>query len=281
MILAIASGKGGTGKTTVAVNMARSIGNAIELLDCDVEEPNDHLFLKGTLRSSHVVTIPVPSVDGALCDDCGECGRFCEYHAIVCMGGPPLIFPEICHGCGGCAIVCPRKAIKEISHEIGVVEALDCGTVRLLQGRLKVGSMLTPMLIRSVKERAATTGTVLIDAPPGTSCPVVAAVEGAHAVALVTEPTPFGLNDLMLAVDMMRALGLPFGVVINRAGMGDNRVNDYCRAEKIPLLAEIPNDRRIAEAYSKGKLAVDILPEMRAIFLSLYQKLLALAKERP
>jgi MinD superfamily P-loop ATPase len=272
LILAIASGKGGTGKTTVAVNMARLLDSGVLLLDCDVEEPNAHLFLGGTVRGTETVTIPVPQVDEALCDGCGECGAFCEYHAIVSFGTEPLVFPEMCHGCGGCTRVCPPGAIREVDRRIGVVETIRAGNITLIQGRIDVGVAMAPPLIRAVKARLKDGLRAILDAPPGTSCPVIATVRDVDFVVLVTEPTPFGLHDLRLAVETVREIGIPFGVVINRVGVGDDRVHDYCNAEGIPILLEIPDDRRIAEAYSRGELIVDALPEYRELFLDLIRK---------
>ncbi|MDX9822718.1 MAG: ATP-binding protein [Syntrophales bacterium] len=270
MMLAVASGKGGTGKTTVSVNLARVLGSGVMLLDCDVEEPNCRLFLGGAvLKKEEIVGIPVPEVDEALCDGCGECGRFCAYSAIVSFGTVPVVFPEMCHGCGGCARVCPRKAIRETDKRIGVVGTIRVENITLIEGRLDVGVAMAPPLIRAVKDRLQKDAPAIVDAPPGTSCPVIAALRGADFVALVTEPTPFGLHDLRLAVDTVRELGIPFGVVINRAGIGDERVHMFCKGENVPILLEIPDDRRIAEAYSKGYLIVDALPEYRGLFRSL------------
>jgi len=270
MILAVASGKGGTGKTTVSVNLARSIGSAVQLLDCDVEEPNAHLFLRGRQNGTDVVSIPIPEVDESLCVACGECGRFCRYHAIVSFGSSPLVFPEMCHGCGGCALVCPRSAIRETGWRVGEVETQDVDGITLVQGRLDIGVAMAPPLIRAVKSRMKDKGaTVILDAPPGTSCPVIATLRGSDFVLLVTEPTPFGLHDLQLAVDMVRELGITFGVVVNRMGVGDDRVHRFCREQEIPILLEIPDDRRIAEAYSRGELVVDALPEYRSHFATL------------
>lgn len=269
MIIAVASGKGGTGKTTIAVNLARTVGSSVQLLDCDVEEPNAHLFLQGDLHEDAVVSIPIPEVDETLCDGCGECGRICEFNAIVTFGSAPLVFPELCHGCGGCTMVCPLKAIHEVDKRMGVIETLTDGNINLIQGRLDVGVAMAPPLIRAVKARVDTGTPVILDASPGTSCPVVTAVKGADIVLLVTEPTPFGLHDLRLAVEMVRELGMPLAVVVNRMGVGDDRVHVYCSAEGIPILAEIPDDRRIAEAYSRGRLIVDALPEYRGLFEAL------------
>jgi MinD superfamily P-loop ATPase len=276
MILAVASGKGGTGKTTLSVNLARVLGSGVRLLDCDVEEPNAHLFLEGELREDEIVTIPVPKVDESLCDGCSECSRFCQYHAVVSFGTKPLIFPEMCHGCGGCAKLCPRKAIHEVDKRIGVVETIRAGNITLIQGRLDVGAAMAPPLIRAVKARLRDGMPAILDAPPGTSCPVITTLRGSDFVVLVTEPTPFGLHDLKIAVDVVRELRVPFGVVVNRVGIGDERVHAFCREENIPILLEIPDDRRIAEAYSKGRLIVEALPEYWGLFESLIGKTMSL-----
>ncbi|MEW6379546.1 MAG: ATP-binding protein [bacterium] len=274
MIIAIASGKGGTGKTTVSLNLARVHGGAVQLLDCDVEEPNGHLFLQGTAENQETIAIPVPQVDESLCDACGECSRICQYHAIVSLATRPLVFPELCHGCGGCAKICPRKAIREKDHRIGVVEIVKSDHITLIQGRLDVGVAMAPPLIRAVKARIRSDTPAILDAPPGTSCPVIVTLRGADCVVLVTEPTPFGLHDLALAVDMVRELGIPFGVVVNRVGAGDDRVHTFCREQGIPILLEIPDDRRIAEAYSRGDLVVDVLPEYRDYFKRLLKQIM-------
>jgi MinD superfamily P-loop ATPase len=273
MRVAVASGKGGTGKTTVSVNLARTMGLPVQLLDCDVEEPNAHLFLAGDKVKEEIVTIPIPQVDEALCNGCGECGKFCEYHAIVTFGTAPLIFPEMCHGCGGCTRVCPQKAITEIGRRIGVVEMTASENITLIGGRLDVGVAMAPPLIRAVKERLQNNLPAILDAPPGTSCPVIAAIRDTDMVLLVTEPTPFGLNDLTLAVEMVRELKIPFGVIVNRMGSGDDRVHAYCAKENISILMEIPDDRRVAEAYSRGILMVDALPQYRMLFESLMGKI--------
>jgi len=280
MNIAIASGKGGTGKTTVSVNLARTMAIPVQLLDCDVEEPNAHLFLKGDKVKEEIVTIPIPQVDESLCDGCGECSKICQYHAIVTFGTAPLIFPEMCHGCGGCTLVCPPKAITEVGRRIGVVETLTSGNITLIGGRMDVGVAMAPPLIRAVKDRLQKDMPAILDAPPGTSCPVIAAIRDTDLVVLVTEPTPFGLNDLALAVDMVRELKIPFGVIVNRMGSGDDRVHIYCQKEAIPLLLEIPDDRRIAESYSRGILMVDALPEYQNLFQSLIIKITEFEKTR-
>jgi MinD superfamily P-loop ATPase len=273
MKLAIASGKGGTGKTTLAVNLALAAPGRVRLLDCDVEEPNCHLFLKPEIGRTADVSVAVPEVDESLCDACGECGRFCEFKAIVSLMTTPLVFAEMCHGCGGCALVCPRHAITEAKRAIGVIEEGRAGSIGFVQGRLRVGEAMAPPLIRAVKQFGGNGAFTIIDAPPGTSCPVITAVRGCDYVLLVTEPTPFGLNDLSLAVDTMRQLELPFGVVINRCDVGDDFVRQYCRHEAIPILAEIPDERRVAEAYSRGEPIVTSIPRMRGLFEDLYRRI--------
>ncbi|RJP73971.1 MAG: (4Fe-4S)-binding protein [Candidatus Zixiibacteriota bacterium] len=279
MRIAIASGKGGTGKTTVAVNLAWSVHEPVQLLDCDVEEPNAHLFLRPEIQRSETVSIPVPEVDESRCDACGECSRLCAWHAIVSLKTRPLVFPDLCHGCGGCARICPLEAIREMDRPIGTVETGVSGPVNLVQGRLNIGAPMAPPLIRAVKARAHGSGLVIVDAPPGTSCPVIAAVRDCDFLVLVTEPTPFGLHDLVLAVDMVRELRIPFGVVINRAGMGDDRTAVFCRNQNIPILQEIPDDRRIAEAYARGRIVVEALPEYQSLFQQLLAALRAAAKK--
>jgi len=266
LIIAVASGKGGTGKTTMAVNLAYALDREVQLLDCDVEEPNAQLFLNGALLSTEEVTIPIPQIDASLCNGCGECSRFCEYNAIVSYGTMPLVFADMCHGCGGCMKVCPPQAIREVDHRIGVIETFSAGKITLIQGNLDIGAAMAPPLIRAVKRKTDNRIPILLDAPPGTSCPVITTLRGADFVALVTEPTPFGLNDLILAVETVREMDLPFGVIINRSGSGDARVNFYCADENIPILAEIPDDRKIAEAYSRGELIGKVFPEYRLIF---------------
>ncbi len=271
VILSVASGKGGTGKTTMAVALALSAPGRVRLLDCDVEEPNCHIFLDPEIRRREPVCIPVPFIDKEKCTACGQCGPICQYHAIAPLWTGALVFPELCHGCGGCAEACYIGAITEVDREIGVVESGVCRGMEFAQGRLKVGHPLSPPIIRAVKRHAGTDGLTVIDCPPGTSCPVVAAVKGSDYVLLVAEPTPFGLHDLRLTVETLRELSLPFGVIVNRADMGDEKVFEYCREEGIPVLLRLPEERRVAEAYSRGESIVDALPELRGMFKTLLE----------
>ena len=275
MILAIASGKGGTGKTTVAVNLAHmlaEIGEPVRYLDCDVEEPNGHIFLKPEIAATESVGIPVPVVDETKCTACRKCADICQYNAIAVLK-KALVFPELCHGCGGCALVCPAGAIREQTRTIGVVETGLANGIAFVQGRINVGEPMSPPLIRAVKKKALNGGVSILDAPPGTSCPVVATVRDADFVMLVTEPTPFGFNDLRLAVEMIRRLARKCGVVINRADIGDSRVREFCAAESIPVLLELPENRRMAEAYSRGELALKALPEWKPMFANLWNQI--------
>ena len=271
MILAVASGKGGTGKTSISVNLAKVLGVPVQLLDCDVEEPNAHLFLRASLVSEEEISIAVPKIDATACNACDECVDFCQFNALASFCGAPLVFPELCHGCGGCTLVCNRNAISEENFRIGTVRTFVDGNITLNSGCLDVGVSLASTLVHAVKARQQDGVTTIVDAPPGTACPAVATLRGVDFVVLVTEPTPFGLNDLKLAVDTVRELRLPFGVVVNRVGIGDDRVHHFCKAESIPLLLEIPDDRRIAEVYSRGELIVEALPEYRAHFERLWQ----------
>jgi len=272
MILAIASGKGGSGKTRGAVGLALAAPPPVRLLDCDVEGPNCHLFLAPLIESTEPVPLPCPVVDPKRCTACGECARLCAYNAIAVLGRQAVVFPELCHSCGGCARVCPAGAIRETGRPIGSIQHGWAGGVELIQGRLDVGEAQSPPLIQALKRRGAGPGLTLLDCPPGTSCPVVAALRGADFALLVSEPTPFGLNDLALAVETARGMGIPLALVLNRAGSGDDRTSAYCRAEGIEILLEIPEDRRIAEACSRGLPAEAALPGLREAFRGLLER---------
>jgi MinD superfamily P-loop ATPase len=273
MIISVASGKGGTGKTTVAVNLALSLPSA-RILDCDVEEPNAHIFVKPEISESRKVFIKVPEVDQQLCTHCGKCQEVCAYHAMAVLKDKTLVFSELCHGCGACTYFCPVQAIKEIDKSIGIVESGKKENLQFVHGRLDIGQAMAPPLIRTVKQYIHPDEISIIDAPPGTSCPVVTSVSGSDYCLLVTEPTPFGLNDLKLAVDVLRKLTIPFGVVINRSDLGDEKTDRYCEQEGIPVLMRIPFERRIAEAYSRGKTIVEILPEYKEKFQHVYHQIM-------
>jgi len=278
MIISVASGKGGTGKTTIAVSLALSINN-VQFLDCDVEAPNAHIFLKPGIGQKKKVFIPVPEVDEEKCTYCGKCREVCAYNAFAVIGpqkdrqGSVLVFTNLCHGCGACSFFCPQKAITEINKEIGVVEDGFAGPIQFVHGKLNIGEAMAPPVIRQVKEQIDPAKTVIIDAPPGTSCPVVSSLRGSDFCLLVTEPTPFGLNDLVLAVEVVRKLNIPFGVVINRSDLGDDKTDTYCAKENIPILMRVPFKKEIAKAYSRGISIVEASPEYSNKFEELFNKI--------
>jgi MinD superfamily P-loop ATPase len=255
MEIAVASGKGGTGKTTVSLSLAtyyRSKGFKVALLDCDVEEPNANLFLNAELTEKVDCKILLPKVDDSLCTGCGKCDELCEYSAIVLIKGKPLVLPEMCHSCGGCALICPEKAITEIERVIGVVEKGEKDGIKFAGGRLNIGEVLSPPLIGDVKENYPDEEIRILDSPPGTSCPVIESVKRADFLLLVAEPTPFGLNDLKLAAGMGDALGLPSAVVINKGGENDGMIIEFCESVGLPVIESIPDNRTVAEKYSRG-----------------------------
>jgi len=277
--VAIASGKGGTGKTTVSSNLALAASRAgceVYYVDCDVEEPNGHLFLKPRITGARHIHVPVPAVDEEKCTHCGLCSEICQYSAIVCLEKTILTFDKMCHGCGGCAYVCPAGAISERGRDIGVLEEGHSGPIGFVHGRLTIGEAMSPPLIKAMLAAGKKDVLRIIDSPPGTSCPVITSIKSADYVILVTEPTPFGINDLGLAIDMVRELGIPFSVVVNRSEAGNHLAGDYCRERGVGILAEIPDDRRVAEAYSVGELVFDTLPDFRGYFTDL---LISLGKE--
>jgi len=273
MIISIASGKGGTGKTTVATNLAVSLGSDVQLLDCDVEEPNAHLFINPVIELNKKVYTPVPQIDEEKCNFCKKCAEICRFKAIAVIKETVLTFPELCHSCGGCVEVCPEKAITETGRELGVIEIGHRNSLAFAHGRLRVGEAMSPPLIREVRSHTRSDQLTIIDAPPGTSCPVIAAMKGADFVLMVTEPTPFGLHDLKLAVEAVKLLEIPRGLVINRSDIGNDGVQTYAKMENLPILMEIPFDRRIAEIYSMGKLIVEEMPEWKEKFIELYRQI--------
>lgn len=276
MEISVASGKGGTGKTTIATNLAVAIartGAAVVYLDCDVEEPNGRIFLKPQITKNMNVNVPVPRVDLGKCTLCGECSSACEYHAIAVLGKTVEVFPSLCHGCGGCSDVCPEDAIVEVPRTIGTISRGVGMAAEFCEGRLNVGEAISPPITRALRKLTRNSGTTIIDAPPGTSCPVIEAISGTDFVILVTEPTPFGLNDLELAVGMVREIDLPCGVVINRSDIGDSRTEEYCNNEGIDILLKIPFDRQVAEAYSRGEMMFGVDPGYERSLYELYKNI--------
>lgn len=287
MMIAFASGKGGTGKTTVAVNLAaayRAAGRPVQLLDCDVEAPNCHLFLRPTEMQREPVTVPTPRIDRSKCDLCGRCVQLCAYGALARLKDDVIVFPELCHACGGCVVICPRDAIVEEPREIGEIHHGMLDGLHLVTGTLRVGEPQAPPVIEAVKSHAHSAPEpstqanqdqhqhqdqdplVLLDVPPGTSCPVVAAVRHVDYVVLVAESTPFGVHDVCMVVEALSELDLPLGLVVNRAGLGDDTLHQFAAERRIPILAELPYERRVAEHQAGGGLAYDVSPEWSARF---------------
>lgn len=285
MKLAIVSGKGGTGKTSLAVSLAlcASRSEAVCLLDCDAEEPDAHLLLHPVFTQECPVNVWVPEINPEHCTGCGLCAQRCAFHALVNVPPKPLLFPELCHGCGLCTALCPVSAITEIPRQAGTLVGGKVNGIDFVQGRMAVGEAMASPLIRAVLKKANPSGLTIVDGPPGTSCPMVAAVEDCDAAVVVADPTPFGVHDLQLAVEALRNIGLPFAVVVNRASeTADAGLHAWCASEKIAIWGEIPEDRRIAEAYSRGiplwEARPDLQPLLRQI---LAQAKVLLRPDRP
>ena len=273
MIVSIASGKGGTGKTLVATSLALSLNEKIQFMDCDVEEPNASIFLKPNLTEEEHLYLPKPVVEESKCTGCGKCSEVCQYNAIAVVKKKVLIFYELCHSCGACSLACPENAIFEVDSEKGILEKGYSGNIEFWQGILTVGESSPTPLVKALKKKINNNLAVIIDASPGTACPVVEAVKSSDYAILVTEPTPFGLHDLKLAVEMCRKLKVKCGVIINRSGEKDGIIEDYCEEEKIQILEKIPLNKKIAEGYSKGAPLTDILPEFKRRFVELWEKI--------
>ncbi|MDD3265530.1 MAG: ATP-binding protein [Dehalococcoidales bacterium] len=282
MIISVASGKGGTGKTMVATSFAFSLKNdfQVQLLDADVEEPNSHIFLKPVFDKTDEVSVMVPSVNKDRCNYCGTCAEVCAFNAIAVVKDVVLTFPELCHGCGACSYLCPRQAISETPSQIGLVETGSAGKISFVQGKLAIGQTMPTPVVRKVKDYVNRKKIAIIDAAPGTSCPVIAAIKDSDFCLLVTEPTPFGLNDLKLAVETVRQLEVPYGLVLNRTGVGDSGVEEYCREENIPILLTIPLDLNIARFYSEGITLAEGMPEWQKEFREVLQKIQEITGER-
>ena len=290
MIISVASGKGGTGKTTIAVNLALALAKdrekKVQFLDGDVEEPNAHLFLKPVITNSESVEIPVPKIDDRKCSYCGKCAEVCVFNAIAVTKHKVLVFPGLCHGCGACTLFCPEKAISEEGKEIGILEEGKAESINFVHGRLNIGEPMAPPIIREIKKRInkdvikggdndiTNHYLTLIDAPPGTSCPVIESIKDSDYTILVTEPTPFGLHDLILAVEVLKKLKIPHGVVLNKCDIGDHKVEKYCKKNNIPLLLSIPLDKEIAVAYSQGIPIAKINPSYEQKFIQLFQRII-------
>ena len=270
MIISVASGKGGTGKTTIATSLAVSIGENVQLLDCDVEEPNAHLFIHPVFVETEAVSTPVPRIDDSKCSLCGKCEDICQFKAIAKIADSILTFPELCHSCGGCWKVCPEGAIEKTGRRLGDVQIGHRNGLIFVHGRLRVGEAMAPPLINSVRSFANPDMLTIIDAPPGTSCPVISAMYGTDFILLVTEPTPFGLHDLKLAVGAVKILNIPCGLVINRSDIGNDEVKIFAADNSIPTLLEIPFDRHIAESYSRGVTIAEAVPQWKDRFKKLY-----------
>ena len=276
MNIVIASGKGGTGKTLIATSLSLSLGEDSQFLDCDVEEPNGYIFLKPEIKKIEKIYVPKPKVDISKCKFCGLCSKVCHYNAISVIKpkNKVLFFYELCHSCGACSLVCPENAIYEEEEEKGTVEIGTAnGIFSFIQGKLKISEASPTPIIKAVKKYILKDKINIIDVSPGVSCPVVEAIKGADFCILVTEPTPFGLNDLILAVEMTKKMGIPSGIMINRSDIGDNKVEEYAKKERIPVLLSIPFKREIAVSYSKGVPLVNIFPEYIKKFKEVFKKI--------
>jgi MinD superfamily P-loop ATPase len=280
MIISIASGKGGTGKTTVSTNLALSIGKGVQLFDCDVEEPNVHLFLNPVIDKKEPVIAPVPRIDLEKCTFCKKCMEICRFGALAVLKKDVLVFENLCHSCGGCFEICPENAVMEKERSLGEVESGSVNDISFVHGRLAIGQVMVPPIIKKVRSYTDSDKVTIIDAPPGTSCPVIAAMNRADFILLVTEPTPFGLHDLKLAVETVKILNIPCGLVINRVGIGNDAVNQYAQAENIPVLMEIPFDRKIAQIYSRGEMIIEQLPEYKPKFQDLFKKIVQIVDKK-
>jgi MinD superfamily P-loop ATPase len=282
MIISVASGKGGTGKTLIATSLALSLKDdyTVQLFDCDVEEPNDHIFLSPVITRKENVCVPVPQVDEDKCTYCGKCAEVCAYHAIAVLPKSILVFPNLCHGCGACSYLCPEKAIVEEGQEIGIVESGQSDGISFVQGRLNIGEAMPVPVTRKVKEYVSHDGVAIIDCPPGTSCPVVESIKDSDFCLLVTEPTPFGLNDLILAVETVKKLDVPCGIIVNRAGTNDDKLEKFCLEERIPILMTIPLNMEIAHLYSRGITLAKGIPIWRNNFIGLFKQIQELVDER-
>ena len=285
MIVTVASGKGGTGKTTVTASLTSIWDRAMLAVDLDVEEPNLHLFLKPDIKETSVAEMEIPVLDLSKCTLCGKCVELCQFKAISMMGKFLMTFADMCHGCGGCLAICPEKALTPGKRELGKILRGHVNDTDFIMGRIRIGEAMTPPLMNQIKEEISQKVKehpvdVLIDAPPGVSCPAVTSVMDSDVIVLVTDSTPFGFHDFVLAWEAFSPFGKPMGVVINRAGVGNKEIYRFCQEKNIPILAEIPYDRAIAEAYSNGKVITEVSAMVRDIFVGLQQQIIKLAEKQ-
>ncbi|THB70215.1 MAG: (4Fe-4S)-binding protein [Gammaproteobacteria bacterium] len=278
MILSIASGKGGTGKTTISTALAVAANTNVSYYDCDVEEPNGLIFLKPKFTVTNDFFTEVPRIESEQCIGCGACEKFCQFNALMRIADTTVVMDEMCHDCGGCYFVCPNEAITSAPFQIGRINkgkhlTKTGNVIKVVSGTLEIGRTMSPPLIKEVKKGIKDSRVNIIDCPPGASCPMITAVDGSDFVILVTEPTPFGLNDLKIAVDTLRKLGLPFGVIINKANIGNSDVADYCNYEQIEILTQIDSMPEIAQQYSEGKNILNEIPEIQAQLKMALQKI--------
>jgi len=280
MIISVASGKGGTGKTTVATNLALSLESGVQFFDCDVEEPNGHLFLNPVIHKKELVIAAVPIIDLEKCTFCKKCMDICRFGALAVLKKDVLVFENLCHSCGGCFEICPEGAVLEKERSLGDIEFGSVKDISFIHGRLSIGQVMVPPIIKKVRSHTDPNLITIIDAPPGTSCPVIAAMNKADFILLVTEPTPFGLHDLKLAVETVKILNIPCGLVINRVGIGNDEVKKYAENENIPVLMEIPFDKKIAQIYSRGEMIIEKMPEYKVKFQDLFKKIVQIVEKK-
>ena len=275
MQIAVASGKGGTGKTTISTSLALSAEQAVQFLDCDVEEPNGHIFLQPKFNYQEVVEVIIPELNEDNCSTCGKCRDICNFNAIVQFGTNVMIFPEMCHSCLGCFLVCDDDALFYGKRQVDVLESGMAGDVEFVHGTVRIGEAMGVPLLQAVKKKADPAKLTIIDAPPGTSCPFVETIADVDFVILVTEPTPFGLYDLKIAVEVLQKLNIPCGIIINRSNLGDDKVHKFCAEQLLPLLLEIPFQRKIAEGYARGQNIIQTVPQLKESMRALLDRLVA------